>query len=85
MIDQNFFQIAVSIASALGGWWMKAMWDAIKDLKEADERLARSVNDLRVLVAGDYASNEKLELLSSALFTKLDRIEDKLDRKVDKP
>lgn len=84
MIDQSMFNIAVGIAGALGGWWMKAMWDALKDLKSADEKLAQQVSDLKVLVAGQYVSRESFDKLSSAIFAKLDRIEDKLDKKVDK-
>jgi hypothetical protein len=37
-----------------------------------------------VLVAGEYATREDFKSLSNAIFTKLDRIEDKLDAKVDK-
>lgn len=83
-MDQNLFNISVGIAGALGGWWMKAMWDALKDLKDADNRMAQQVSDLKVLVAGQYVSRESFDKLSAAIFAKLDRIEDKLDKKVDK-
>lgn len=84
-IDQQVFNIAIAIAGALGGWWMKAMWDALKDLKSADDRLATEVGNLKVLVAGQYVSRESFDKLTGAIFVKLDRIEDKLDKKVDKP
>lgn len=83
-MEQQVFNIAVGIAGALGGWWMKAMWDAVKELKTADERLASQVSDLKVLVAGDYVRREMFDRLSDAIFTKLDRIENKLDGKADK-
>ena len=83
-MDQNIFNIAIGIAGALGGWWMKAIWEAVKDLKVADERLASQVSDLKVLVAGDYVRREMFDRLSDAIFAKLDRIESKLDHKVDK-
>lgn len=83
-MDQNLFNISVGVAGALGGWWMKAMWDALKDLKDADNRMAQQVSDLKVLVAGQYVSRESFDKLSAAIFAKLDRIEDKLDKKVDK-
>lgn len=63
---------------------MKAMWEAVKDLKVVDERLATQVSDLKVLVAGDYVRREMFDRLSDAIFAKLDRIENKLDQKVDK-
>lgn len=83
-MDQNVFNIAIGVAGALGGWWMKAMWDALKDLQKADDRMAQQVSDLKVLVAGQYVSRESFDKLSNAIFAKLDRIEDKLDKKVDK-
>lgn len=83
-MEQQVFNIAVGVAGALGGWWMKAMWDAVKELKVAHERLADQVSDLKVLVAGDYVRREMFDRLSDAIFTKLDRIESKLDGKVDK-
>ena len=83
-MDQNVFNIAIGIAGALGGWWMKAMWEAVKDLKNADQELANQVSDLKVLVAGDYVRREMFDRLSDAIFAKLDRIENKLDHKADK-
>lgn len=83
-MNQDLFNIAIGIAGALGGWWMKAMWDALKDLKSADEKLSTNISDLKVLVAGQYVSRESFDKLSTAIFAKLDRIEDKLDHKVDK-
>lgn len=83
-MEQQVFNISVGVAGALGGWWMKAMWDALKDLQRADDRMAQQVSDLKVLVAGQYVSRESFDKLSTAIFAKLDRIEDKLDGKADK-
>ena len=83
-MEQQVFNIAVGVAGALGGWWMKAMWEALKDLKEADTDLSKQVSDLKVLVAGDYVRREMFDRLSDAIFAKLDRIESKLDGKADK-
>lgn len=84
-MDQNVFNIAVGIAGALGGWWMKAMWESMKDLKSADQELTTQVSDLKVLVAGQYMRRDEFERTSNAIFAKLDRIENKLDQKADKP
>jgi hypothetical protein len=83
-MNQDLFNIVIGVAGALGGWWMKAMWDAVKELKTADEKLASQVSDLKVLVAGDYVRREMFDRLSDAIFAKLDRIESKLDGKADK-
>lgn len=83
-MEQNVFNIVTAVGGALGGWWMKAMWEALKELRQADDKLAREVSDLKVLVAGQYVSREAFDKLSEAIFKKLDRIEEKLDKKADK-
>ena len=70
---------------ALGGWWLKVIWEALKDLQIADTQLATKVGQIEVLVAGQYVKREEMERFANAIFTKLDRIEGKLDSKVDKP
>ena len=78
------FNIVFTIAGALGGWWMKAMWEGLKDLQKADSKLTSEVSELKVLVAGQYMKRDEFERTSQAIFAKLDRIEDKLDHKADK-
>lgn len=84
MDQQQMFNIVFTVAGALGGWWMKAMWEAVKNLEGADRHLSSEVSDLKVLIAGQYVKQDSFDKLSRAIFTKLDRIEDKLDNKVDK-
>lgn len=76
-MDQNLVNIGVGIAITAGGWWMKTIWEGVKSL-------TKEVADLRVLVAGQYVSKDSHDKLLTAIFSKLDRIEDKLDKKVDK-
>lgn len=83
-MDQQLFNIVIGIAGALGGWWMKAMWEGLKDLQKTDYELTQQVNNLQILVAGQYMRREELDKVGQAIFAKLDRIEDKLDKKVDK-
>ena len=83
-MDQTFFNIAATVAGFLGGWWLKVMWDAVKDLQSADKILAEKVSSIEVLVAGNYMTKNDFDKIGAAIFAKLDKIEDKLDRKVDK-
>lgn len=64
---------------------MKVMHESLKDLQQEDKALADKVARIEVLVAGDYVKKESFDKLADAIFAKLDRIEDKLDGKVDKP
>lgn len=81
---QHILDWVFTAAGATGGWMLKSLWDAVKDLQLADKQLAEKVNSIEVLVAGEYATRSDFQILSTAIFTKLDRIEDKLDAKVDK-
>ena len=84
MFDQTVFNIALSISGFLGGWWLKVMWDAVKDLQLADRILVEKVNTIEILIAGNYMSKVDFDKIANAIFVKLDKIDDKLDRKVDK-
>lgn len=84
MEAQVLFNGAISLIGALGGWWLKAMWDAVKDLQTTDRILADKVASIEVLVAGQYVRRDEFDRLVDALFRKLDKIQDKLSEKVDK-
>jgi hypothetical protein len=73
-----------TIVGLLGGWVLNNIQKALKDLQIADTILADKVHHIDVLVAGQYVKKDELEKLSFALFSKLDRIEAKLDSKADK-
>jgi hypothetical protein len=83
-MDQTIFNIAISVSGFLGGWWLKVLWDAVKDLQLADKILVDKVNTIEILIAGTYMSKVDFDKIAVAIFAKLDKIEDKLDRKVDK-
>lgn len=87
-MTQEVFNIVLAVAGVLGGWWMRVMWESIKELQNADRSLVDKLSSVEVLVAGTYIKRHEFDSaitsLSTALFSKLDRIEDKLDQKVDK-
>jgi hypothetical protein len=83
-MDQTIFNIAATVAGFLGGWWLKVMWEAVKDLQAADKVLVEKVSSIEILVAGNYMTRSDFDKIGAAIFAKLDKIEDKLDKKVDK-
>ena len=83
-MDQTLFNISVTVIGFLGGWWLKVLWDAVKDLQTADKVLVEKVSSIEILVAGNYITRADFDKIGAAIFAKLDKIEDKLDRKVDK-
>jgi len=84
MDEQQFFNLAVAIIGALGGWWMHIMWQSLKELQNQDLKLSDKVANIEVLVAGHYVKRDDMNRHIAAIFAKLDRIEDKIDKKADK-
>lgn len=70
--------------SMLLGFLLNSVWNSVKELQSTDLNLAKKVSEIEVLVAGNYIRKEEFDRLSTAIFTKLDRIEDKLSNKVDR-
>ena len=83
-MNQELINWLIAGFGALIGALMKAVWDSVKDLQQSDKELADKVSGIEILVAGDYVKKIEISELNRALFLKLDRIEQKLDRKVDK-
>ena len=83
-MTQELFNIVVGIAGALGGWWLKVMWETLKDLQTADKELMDKVSKIEVLVAGAYVKRDEFDRALNRLFEKLDHIDSKLDSKADK-
>lgn len=74
----------LGVFGALIGILVRSLWQAVRDLQEADKEITEKVNSVEVLVAGQYVKQDDFNRLSEAIFKKLDRIEDKLDGKEDK-
>ena len=84
MLNQDLINAIIGIVGAGAGWWMKTMWESLRELQRADASLVEKVGAIEVLVAGQYVRRDEVEKLFSAVFVKLDRIEDKLSGKADK-
>jgi len=79
MIDpQIAFNGIIGIAAFFGGFILRSISDSLKELKAADVIMSEKINRIDVLVAGEYVKRAEFEKLSSAMFAKLDRIEDRL-------
>lgn len=83
---QTAFNLAVGFISALGGWWMKTIYEALRDLRDDHSKLREQVQQVEIVVAGDYLKRSefdtKLQDVSNAIFRKLDKIEDLTHRHI---
>jgi len=77
MEAQNLFNMLAGLLGAIGGWFLNVMWQAVRSLEI-------KVAAIDVLVAGEYPKRDELNRLVDAIFVKLDKIENKIDGKVDK-
>ena len=75
MSYQEYFNILLGLVAFLGGWWMKAIWQSIKDLQKTDNELLVKVNSIEVLIAGQYAKREELEKLNVQIVSKLEKLD----------
>lgn len=82
---QVLFNIIVAIAGAFGGIILTLILSSLKELRKTDAELGKEVQALAVSLPSNYVAKPEMSSLADALFKKLDRIEDKLDGKVDKP
>lgn len=81
---QLLFNIAFALACAAGGWILNVMWNAIKDMQKSDKELVEKVAAVEVLVAGQYVTKAELNGTMERIERMFERIENKLDSKVDK-
>jgi len=91
MDNQTVINILIAAVGALIGWVLKSIKESImelqvnhKELMKADSELAEKVQSIEVLVAGTYVKRDDMDKLTTAIFNKLDRIESKIDHKMDK-
>lgn len=84
-MDQTLFQIAVGLAGAMAGWWMKHLDDAVKELRTTDRELTRNLSDLNAKLSGNYLTVEQFNGTAKRMFDKLDELRVELaNAKVDK-
>jgi hypothetical protein len=66
------------------GFFLKTLWQAVKDLQIADKQIVKDVSELQVVVAGSYVRKDEFSQGLTAVFAKLDKMADKIDRIDDK-
>ena len=81
---QSIFNVLLGLIAFFGGWVLNSLRDSIKTLHDSDVSLTTKLQQVEILVAGSYVKRDDMDKLAHAIFTKLDRIESKLDQKVDK-
>ena len=72
-MDIMFWNIGLSTALAIAGWFLKGVIDSAKETKQ-------QLTDFRVEVAQQYTHKNDLRDLIKSINERFDRIENKIDR-----
>ena len=83
-MDQTIVNWVMTGAGGILGFLLNSVWQAVKDLQAADRLLAEKVATIEILVAGEYVRKDEFERTIMRLFEKLDHMEEKFDRKMEK-
>lgn len=81
---QVIINVLLGLVAFFGGIVVKGIYDSISLLQRQDADLATKVQSIEVLVAGTYVKRDEFERLAEAIFRKLDKISDILEKKADK-
>ena len=72
------------LACAVGGWVFKMIFQELREHKETHAAIDKKVDDHKLHVAENYITKIDFKDLFDKISNQLTRIEDKLDKKVDK-
>lgn len=74
---QTAFNVSAGALGLLGGWVLKTLWEAMRDVR-------KDVSSLRETIPETYVRRDSFIEFRRELFSQLNRIEDKIDGKADK-
>ena len=77
---QEFYDWVLTGTSAVLGFLLNSVWQAVKDLQKADSELTKRVGEIEVLVAGNYVTRQEFDRVIDKLFDKLDLIDAKIQK-----
>ena len=83
-MEQELFNWVLGGLGTLLGFLLHVIWQAVKELQIADKDIIKKVSSIEVLVAGSYVTRSELSDVMKTVFNKLDRIEAKVSKKVDR-
>lgn len=74
---QDLINIAAGAVIAIGGWFARQLWDAVKSLQS-------DLSALREEIAKDYTRRDDFKDFAAEIRRMFREISDKLDKKADK-
>lgn len=83
MDTQTLINVGFAVCGSMAGFILKGIWDSLKELQRADKELVKKVQNIEVLIAGDYVKKEEFDRVVSRVFERIDAMADRLAGKID--
>lgn len=74
---QGILNIAAGAALSVTGWFLRQLWDSVQTLKD-------DIKDIEIDLPSHYVRKDEIKASFDKIEVMLEKINDKLDRKVDK-
>ena len=83
-MDQMIINSLIAGGGAAVSFILKRIYDALTELQRRDELLSNKLNQIEVLLAGQYVNRASFDSSLLLIFNKLEAISDKLNQKADR-
>ena len=83
-MDQMLINSLIAGAGGLVSFLLKRIYDALQDLQHRDDQISNKINQIEVLLAGQYVNRASFDSSMHLIFNKLDAISEKLNQKADR-
>jgi len=83
-MDQTVINWALGVLGTLFGFLLNKLWESVRDLQKADEKIAEKVGNIEVLVAGAYIRKDEFHRVNRELKDEIVRLNEDVSAKLDK-
>lgn len=83
-MNQDLINTLLGIGAAICGWFMRVVWQSMRDLQTADKELTANIAQLREHLPVTYVSKAEFREALREINLKLDRIYERLENKQDR-
>ena len=83
-MDQQIINWVLGALGGLIGFLLHILLKSVEDLHNNERELSNKINEIEIQMAGSYICKTDFNKTMDRVFAKLDRIEEKLNEKMDK-
>ena len=75
MTYQEYFNLLLGLVAFLASWWLKVIWESIKELRESHHARSQQLQKMELLIVGEYAKKVDIQSALERLVEKVDHID----------